>query len=69
VHPLGVQIHAAIESVLPVVESRHGLPWYRSLESLDHSESQGAFFKQLGLSSTAMTEHPTLVTNVIPCAR
>jgi hypothetical protein len=27
VHPLGVQIHAAIVSMLAVVESHHGPPW------------------------------------------
>jgi hypothetical protein len=27
VHPLGVQIHAAIVSVLAIVESHHGPPW------------------------------------------
>jgi hypothetical protein len=33
VHPLGVQIHAAIVSVLDVIESHHGPPGFRSFRS------------------------------------
>ena len=51
VHPLGVQVHAAIVSVLAVVESHHGPPWQEFLESSNHSKTQTELVDQM-LSST-----------------
>jgi hypothetical protein len=42
VHPSGMQIDAAIEFVLLVVESHHGPPWEVALEPLCHSKAQVA---------------------------
>jgi hypothetical protein len=47
VHPLGVQIHAAIVSVLAVVESHHGPPWKKFLESSNHSKTQAELVDQM----------------------
>jgi len=40
VHPPGVQIDAAIEVVLLIVESHHGSPWEVVLEPLNQSKAQ-----------------------------
>ena len=54
VHPSGVQIDAAIEFVLLIVESHHGSPWEVVLEPLNHSKAQLVLVGQDSLSSEAM---------------
>ena len=49
VHPLGVQIHAAIDSVLPVVESHHGPPWKGVFPAFEPLKGPSYLFRQEGL--------------------